>query len=169
MKRLLLIGACLWVTACGGSDAAPTPPVPAANVSVIGEGALVLHPSSDSRFLASLETPVRLRENAGGSAIWQFARMSILVNGVERERNELSRDQIVSAGFGSITANQNTVVRMLFRFNSTDFNGITMTLGIADNKDNRNFTVDVPFNTFTDVLVSNTPASSFTAPRLTRE
>jgi hypothetical protein len=44
-----------------------------------------------------------------------------------------------------------------------------MTLGIADNKDNRNFTVDVPFNTFTDVLVSNTPASSFTAPRLTRE
>jgi hypothetical protein len=43
-----------------------------------------------------------------------------------------------------------------------------MTLGMADNKDNRNFAVDVPFNTFTDVLLSNTPVS-FTAPRQTRE
>ena len=168
MTRLLLLGVCLWVTACGGSDAAPTPPVPAANVSAVGEGALVLHQSSDTRFLAALETPVRVRENAGGSATWQFARMSILMNGVERERNELSRDQIASAGFNSITANQSSVVRMIFRFNSQEFNGITMTLGMADNKDNRNFTVDVPFNTFTDVLLSNTPAS-FTAPRLTRE
>jgi len=109
-----------------------------------------------------------LRENAGGSATWQFARMSILVNGVERERNELSRDQILGAGFGSITPNQNAVVRMLFRFNSMDFNGITMTLGMADNKDNRNFTVDVPFATFSDVLLSNTPAL-YAAPRLTRE
>jgi hypothetical protein len=57
---------------------------------------------------------------------------------------------------------------MIFRFNSSEFNGITMTLGMSDNKDNRNFTVDVPFNTFSDVLVSNTPAS-FNAPRLTRE
>ncbi len=168
MKRFLT-GVCLVAAvACGGSDAAPTPAVPAANVSAIGEGSLVIHPSLDTRFLAALESPIRVRENAGGSAVWQYARLSITLNGVERERNEISRDQIVAAGFGSITANQSSLVRIYFRLNSTNFNGITMTLGMADNKDNRNFTVDVPFSTFSNVLQSNTPAKMPT-PGLYRE
>jgi hypothetical protein len=167
MKRLL-VGVCLFAAACGGNDAAPTPAVPAANVSGIGEGSLVLHPSADTRFAAALETPVRVRENSGGSATWQFARMSILLNGVERERNELSRDQIVSAGFGSITANQSQVIRMIFRLNSTNFNAITITLGMVDNKDNRNFNVDVPFSSFSNVTQSSVP-TSFNVPRLSRD
>jgi len=167
MKRLL-VGVCLFAAACGGNDAAPTPAVPAASVSGIGEGSIVLHPSADTRFAVAIELPVRVRENSGGSAVWQFARMSTLLNGVERERNELSRDQIVSAGFGSITANQSQLVRMIFRLNSSTFNGITITLGMADNKDNRNFTVDVPFSTFSNVTESSVP-TSFPVPRLSRE
>ena len=57
---------------------------------------------------------------------------------------------------------------MIFRLNSSTFNGITITLGMADNKDNRNFTVDVPFSSFSNVTESSVP-TSFPVPRLSRE
>ena len=63
MKRLL-VGVCLFAAACGGNDAAPTPAVPAASVSGIGEGSIVLHPSADTRFAVAIELPVRVRENS---------------------------------------------------------------------------------------------------------
>jgi hypothetical protein len=67
--RMCTAAAILALVACSDSPTAPTtPPIPAASVTAAGEGSLVLHPSVDTRFIAALETPVRIRETAGGSA-----------------------------------------------------------------------------------------------------
>jgi hypothetical protein len=153
-----------FLTACG-EDAIvnppppPPPPVPAAVVTATGAGALVLHPSLDSRFAVAMETPMRITETGGGAADWNFARMSIFLRGVEVERTEIGANAIQAAGFGRIAANSNATYRALFRFNSDDFDRIDITLGFTDVRDGRVFTVAVPFNSFPDVAVSFTPAA----------
>lgn len=157
MKRLFALATLLAAVSACSSPATPTPTVPAAVVQATGEGALVVHPSADGRFQFALEMPLRVRETAGGSASWTFARMSLLRNGVEIERSEVGRDVIVSAGFGSVAANSSSLARVVFRFNSLDFTSITITLGMSDVKDGRAFTADVPSNSFSDVTTSFTP------------
>ncbi|HET8644574.1 MAG TPA: hypothetical protein VFO85_03740 [Vicinamibacteria bacterium] len=150
---------------CGGgsSPSAPSqpapPPAPSAAVTANGAGALVLHPSLDTRFGVAMETPIRVQETAGGSANWSFVRMSLFRRGAEIERAELGANVINAAGFGTINARSNEVYRVLFRFNSDDFDRVDITLGLIDRKDGRAFTAAVPFNTFTDVNVSLTPMS----------
>ena len=85
--------------------------------------------------------------------------MSIFRRGAEVERLELNANDIRAAGFGRIVANSNTVYTVLFRFNSDDFDRIDLTLGFSDIKDARQFTVAVPFESFTDVTFSLTPMS----------
>src|SRR5512143_2574658 len=93
---------------CGGSSPSsstpPTtlPPTPAATITATGEGALVLHPSSDSRFHFALESPIRVTETTGGTASWNFARISYFLSGREVERNELGANDIATAGFSRI-------------------------------------------------------------------
>jgi hypothetical protein len=148
----------------GGGGGGPTPvttlpPVPAATVTATGEGALVLHPSLDTRFSFALETPLRIIETGGGTADWNFARISLFRKGLEIERYELGSDTIRSAGFSRINARSNQLIRVAFRQNSDNFDRVDITLGFGDIKDGRQFTVLVPFGSFSDVTVSPTPLS----------
>lgn len=151
------------ILSCGGGSGAPTPvtttlpPVPSAAITSTGEGALVIHPSLDTRFGFALETPIRITETTGGTADWNFARIAFFRNGAEIERNELGSDTIRAAGFGRIAARSNQLVRVAFRLNSDDFDRVDITLGFGDVKDGRQFTALVPFTSFTDVTISPTP------------
>ena len=78
----------------------------------------MLHPSLDTRFGFALETPIRITETTGGTADWNFARISIFLQGREIERYELGSDVIRSAGYNRVAANSNQVVNVLFRQNS---------------------------------------------------
>jgi hypothetical protein len=162
------LGAAIGLTAifaCGGGGGPTTPPpttqppVPAAAVTATGEGNLVIHPSVDTRFSFALETPLRIVETTGGTADWNFARISVFRKGAEIERNELGSDTIKAAGFGRIAARSNQLVRVAFRQNSDDFDRVDITLGFGDIKDGRQFTALVPPNSFTDVTISLTPLS----------
>ena len=164
MKTRILGAVALSMLAACGSDPVvppppPPPPVPAANITAAGAGTLVLHPSADSRFVIAMDTPIRITETAGGSADWNFARMSIFLRGVEIERTEIDANAIQAAGFGRIAVNSNAIYRAIFRFNSDDFDRIDITLGFTDVKDARVFTVAVPFNSFPDVNIGITPLS----------
>jgi hypothetical protein len=150
------------LSACGGSTPtaptpAPPPPTPAATITGVGAGALVVHPSLDARFGVALETPIRITETTGGTADWNFARISIFLSGREIERNELGSDVIRAAGFSRIAANSNQVYSIVFRQNSSNFDRVDITLGFADLKDARQFTAAVPFGSFTGVNLSLTP------------
>ncbi len=166
MRKVLASILVLALAACGGggssptAPSAPTPaPVPSAAITATGSGSLVLHPSRVSAFAVALETPIRITESAGGSADWGFARMQIFNRGLEVERTELTATDIQRAGAGRIGANSNEVHRVIFRFNSSTFDRIDITLGFSDVKDARQFTATVPFSSFSDVDLSVTPAS----------
>jgi len=165
MRKLAVFALLLALPACGGGDnkvtTPPTtlPPPPAAVITTTGSGSLVLHPSINPTYAIAMETPIRIMETAGGSADWGFARLSIFLNGLEVERAELSATDIRAAGFGRIPASSNTVYKVLFRFNSDDFDRIDLTLGFSDVKDGRQFTTTVAGSTFTDVTISLTPLS----------
>jgi hypothetical protein len=133
------------------------PVTPAATITAAGSGALVIHPSLDSRFAFALATPMRLTETAGGTADWNFARFQTFLAGREVERNEIGSDVIRAAGFGRVAARSNQVVTAVFRMNSDDFDRIDITLGFGDLKDARQFTVAVPGTTFTGVNISLVP------------
>jgi hypothetical protein len=184
VRRVLVLAAGLGLAAtlgaCGGGGgsngggcstnpagpgcATPPPPAPSASISGTGGGSLVLHPSIDGRFAVAMETPIRITESAGGAADWGFARMQIFNRGVEVERTELTANDIRAAGFGRIGANSNSVYRVIFRFNTDDFDRIDITLGFSDVKDARQFTAAVPFGSFTDVNVNFTPMSRSHVP-----
>jgi len=163
MRKIAAIALVLALPACGSSTTptpipTPTPPPPA-TITTTGAGSLVLHPSLNPTFSVAMETPIRIQETAGGSADWGFARLSLFRNGVEVERIELNANDIRAAGFSRIAASSNTVYKVLFRFNSDDFDRIDITLGFSDVKDGRQFTTAVAGSTFTDVTVSLTPLS----------
>jgi predicted small lipoprotein YifL len=164
--RVLLAAAALAaLAACGGGPTEPSPPpspqksTPGATVTATGEGALVLHPSLDARYTFALETPIRIRETAGGAADWNFARISFFLGGKEIERGELGSDVIQRAGYSRIAANSNQLYNVIFRSNSDNFDRVDITLGFGDIKDARQFTLAVPFSSFSDVNLSLTPLS----------
>ena len=169
IRRLTLLALAVALPACGGGGGngpvtptpAPTPPpAPNANVTATGGGALVLHPSASPSFSIAMEAPIRIQESAGGSADWNFARMSIFRRGAEIERLELTSVDIRAAGFGRIAANTNQVYTVLFRFNSDDFDDLVITLGFSDLRDGRQFTLTLDLETFTDVLISPIPRAA---------
>jgi hypothetical protein len=166
-KRLaVLCAAALWMPACGGDSGStpspqPTPtPVPGVTIVAAGNGALVLHPSADPAWAVSLYVPIRIQETGGGTATWNYARLSLWRDGVELERGEIGADIIASPpSWADIGARQDESYAMVFGFNTDEFDVITLTLGFSDKKDARQFEVDVPFETFTDVQISLEPLS----------
>jgi hypothetical protein len=152
------------LSGCGGDSSTPPttlptpPPTPAATITAAGESDLVVHPSADSRFAFALETPVRLIETTGGTADWNFARLSVLRGTTELERYELTAVDIDRAGFKHISARSNQLVRIVFRVNHDDFDHLDMVLGFGDLKDSRQFTVAVTAG-WTQVTGSPTPLS----------
>lgn len=165
MRKVLASVVLLSLAGCGGGGSSPTAvvptpaPVPYAAITATGAGALVLHPSAVRAFAVALETPIRITESSGGSADWGFARMQIFNRGLEVERTELTATDIQRAGAGRVDGHSNRVHRVIFRFNSSNFDRIDLTLGFSDLKDARQFTTSVPFSSFTDVELSLTPAS----------
>ena len=167
--KLCLVAACgaaMLMPACGGDsgggpDPLPTPtPIPAAAVTSMGNGALVVHPSANPAWGVSLEVPITIQETGGGTATWNFARLSLWRNGVELERGEIGADVIASPpSWADITARQSESYIMVFGFNTDDFDLITLTLGFSDKRDGRQFESNVPFESFTEVLISLEPLS----------
>lgn len=163
MKKSLVVLAIMAVGCGGGSSSSPTPvvvatptPAPAA-ITATANGALVLHPSSNRTFSIAMETPVRIRETGGGTADWNFARLSFFRGGREIERLEAGAEVIRTAGATRITPNANSAYNLVFRFNSDDFERFDLTLGFSDVNTGRQFTVAVDTNGFTDVNISLTP------------
>ena len=153
------------LVSCGGGGGSTTstpvttvPPTPAATVTARGEGNMVIHPSLDSRLFFALETPIRVTETGGGTADWNFARIQLFKRGVENERYELGADVIERAGYKKITARLNQVYTPVFRFNDENFDDAIVTLGFADLKDGRQFTV-ANVTGWNDVTISLTPLS----------
>jgi hypothetical protein len=172
MKSLALTALSLSLLAGCGSDGTPVvgpSPVPSvapgANITATGGGALVVHPSINPVYAVALETPIRIMESAGGSADWNYARMTLFLGGVQIERSEMGANALQAAGFGRITQNTNRVYATVFRFNSEDFDRIDLELGFTDARDGRTFAVVVPFNSFTDVNLSFNPMSLMRSPR----
>lgn len=171
MKKLLVVFGMITLVGCGGGGgssptpvATPTPAPPAAAITATGNGALVLHPSINRTFAIAMETPLRIRETAGGTADWNFARMAFFLNGREIERVEAGADVIRTAGATRITPNANSAYNLVFRFNSDDFDRIDITLGFTDVNTGRQFTAAVDGSTFTDVNLSLTPLFRKTNP-----
>ena len=135
------------------------PATPAVAITATGAGSLVIHPSIDTRFCCAMEARFRITETGGGTADWNFVRMQVVKNGAEIERFELGATSISAAGYTRVTANSNNVRTPMLRLNSQDFDRIDLTLGFSDIKDARQFTIAVPFGSFTDVTLSLTPAS----------
>lgn len=158
-------------SACGGSSpSTPTPvaaptPAPAAAITAKGNGALVVHPSINRVFAIALETPIKVTETGGGTADWNFARMSLFLRGREVERSEVGADTIRAAGSGRINPRTETTGTLIFRLNSEDFDDIRITLGFGDVNTGRQFTVDIDGSTFTDVNLSLTPLLRSSDPR----
>jgi hypothetical protein len=172
MRKMLALTLVILFPACGGggggSSRTPTQPaapvIPAAVITATGAGALVLHPSLDTRFAIAMETPIRVAETAGGSADWSFARLQLFRGGAEIERTELTANDIRAAGVSRIGGATSNVYTVVFRFNSDTFDRIDMTLGFADARDGRSFTAVVPGNTFTSVLIGLNPLGAGRSP-----
>ena len=163
MKRASALALLVCLIACGGGNdpvipPPPTvPPAPAVAITATGAGVLVIHPSINPNFAVAMATPIRVTETSGGTADWNFARLQLLLNGQEIERTELGASQIAAAGFNRITARSNAVYTVVFRFSSSNFDDIVITLGFGDVKDGRQFTATVPLGSFTDVGLDLTP------------
>jgi hypothetical protein len=132
-----LLGTALAVslTACGGGDPPPftgPTPAPRAAVTVTGDGPLVFHPSLDPTFALALDVPVHLQETAGGTADWNFARMSLLLNGAEVERAEIGSDVIRSLGYSRINPHASDSYVLTFRFNTDEVDDAHLILGFSD-------------------------------------
>jgi hypothetical protein len=152
----------LSLAACGGDNTVspppPTPtPVPAAAVTATGNGSIVIHPSAIAAWFFALEMPVRIQETGGGTADWNYARLTLFQDGVETERAEIGSDVIIAGGAGRIDAQADISRALVFRINSADFDDIQLELGLSDVNRGTQFTAAVPFNSFTDVTLSLTP------------
>ena len=163
---LLLAAGATILPACGGDGgsgptdhglATPTP-TPAATIQASGNGVIRLHPSQDLRFQVALEMPLSITESTGGTADWTFARYSVMKGGTEIERNEIGSDVLSQKGLSRINPRSTATPTLVFRQNALDFDSLAITLGFADTKDGRQFTVDVPFSSFAGVDISIIPA-----------
>jgi hypothetical protein len=160
-KQMLGILALSLVPACGG-DGGPTGTTTtavSASVTASGEGDLVIHPSVNPAYAIAMETPIRITETAGGRASWSYARMSLKLGGAEVERTEIGAEALRSSGYGPIAARSDGVYKLIFRFNSSEFDQVDITLGFRDSKDSRPFTAPIALESFEDVYLSFTPLS----------
>jgi hypothetical protein len=172
LRRFLAVGLLAVLGACGGGGdggggggGTVVAPTRDAAITANGSGALVLHPSINPTYFFALETPIRIQETGGGTADWNFARFSILRAGREVERGEIGSDVIRNNGWGRIGANSNAVYNVIFRFNSNDFDTISVTLGFADVATGRQFQAVIPESSFSGATLSLTPLKRPIDPR----
>ena len=103
----------LFLASCGSdnksSPSAPSapsapPPTPSAVVEFTGSGTVTLHPSINRTFRFAVKYPIRIRETGGGTATWNFFRVTYFKNSRQVERYELTASDIRSAGYSDIAA-----------------------------------------------------------------
>ena len=163
---LLMSIAVAAVFAACGDDPPPPPPtlpimptaVPAAAIQVSGNGDIAVHPSAVAAFAVAVEFPIRIQETAGGTAIWNFFRVSYFKNGREIERNEQGADAIQAAGYRNIGARATITADIITRANSSDWDDLELRLGFTDNKDARVFEQVLNLDSFDGVVLDLTPA-----------
>ena len=68
-------------------------------------------------------------------------------------------------GWASIGANSNAVFNVVFRFNSNDFDTISVTLGFTDTATGRPFEALIPESSFSGATISLTPLKRPIDPR----
>ena len=136
----------------------PPPPAPSATIQTMGNGNIVIHPSIDPTFCCTTEFPIRIRETSGGTAIWNFFRVSYFLNEVEIERAEQGADAIRSAGYRDIAANSTNDVVVFIRDNATNFDDVEILLGFADTKDGRQIEQMLDMRSFSGILFNPIPA-----------
>jgi hypothetical protein len=172
MKKSLLVVAVMatvsGLVACGGGGSSPTSPatpVPtpapsAAAITASGAGTLMVHPSKYSTWAYAIECPVRIRETGGGKAKWNYAHVSLMKAGREIERAEIGADILAAPpDLSNIAPLSDDTIRLYFRLNNVGFDRVDLTLGFTDVNSLRQFTVDVPFSSFSGVDLSLEPAS----------
>lgn len=145
----------------GGTSPTPTTTttaVPAAAIQVSGNGDIAVHPSAVAAFDFAVEFPIRIQETAGGTAIWNFFRVSYFKNGVEIERNEQGADAIQAAGYRNIGARATITPNVITRNNSVDWDDVELRLGFTDNRDARVFEQILTLDSFDGVVIDLTPA-----------
>ena len=153
------LGACDDDDESSSTSGPTTTEVTAAAVTSTGDGLLVVHPSAEPAWAWALEAPVRIAEHAGGSANWNWARISIFRDGQEVERAEIGSDGLSEAGVSTIAANSAQTYTLVFRLNSNVIDFFILELSFTDLKDGREFPSGVPFETFTGVGGSLAPLS----------
>ena len=163
LKLAFLAVSCLMFSACGGGSSSPTPvttlpPTPNATIETVGAGRIEVHPSAVSSHAVAVVFPISIRETAGGSANWNFMRVSYLLEGREIERAERTATEISATGASNIGPRASVTQNVTLRSNSNDWDDVTITLGFSDKKDGRQFTTNVPFNSFSGVILDFSPA-----------
>ena len=164
VARLAALVATLVFAACGDSPTRPPPPppppppVPSATIQVTGNGNIIVHPSADPAFLAADEFEIRIEETAGGSAVWNFFRVTFFLNGVQIERSEQGADAINALGFRDIDARSNTEATVIIRRNAPRFDFAELLFGFIDKKDGSQFEQMLDVSSFDGVLFSPRPA-----------
>ena len=167
MKKMLVLVVCataLAVGGCGGDGGPgpdPLPPsVPSAAITATGDGAIVVHPSLSPQWVTKIYVPIAIQETAGGTATWNYARLSRWLDGAEVGRGEIGADVLASPpSWADIGARQDESYALVFGFNTGDFDTLTLTLGFSDKKDGRQFEAEVPFESFSGVNISLEPLS----------
>jgi hypothetical protein len=83
--------------------------------------------------------------------------LALMSGGAETERVEIGSEFILGLGYNRVTANIDTTYRMYFGLHRKDFDSVVITLTFSDHKDGRQFTSDVPFESFSGVTESPEP------------
>ncbi len=135
----------------------PPPPVPAAAIQVSGNGNIEVHPSAVAGYGAAIVFPVQIQETAGGTAIWNYLRVSYYRSGAEIERYEQGADPIQTAGYRDIGARATVTADVITRVNATDWDDIQIRLGFIDNRDARAFEQTLTLDSFEGVVLDLTP------------
>ena len=158
----------LFLAGCGdGGSNSPTqstppppPPIPSAVVQATGSGTITIHPSIDRRFFFAFKYPIRVRETGGGTATWNFFRVSFFNNAREVERYELTANDIRSAGYSDIAARSDQTIEITARSNvrAGGFDDIQLLTEFADKKDGTVQQSNISLGSFDGVRVSLTPA-----------
>ncbi len=151
------VGLVVVLVGCGGggSSTGPTttttPPQPtqaSLTVTMNGRGLIGYSPYACCNY--RIQIPLNIKESAGLGANINYARLMFIRSGVERERQEISgNDVLLQVGTNHIAARGNWNLNMKFDFNEDNFDTLTLLVNFTDERGNVfNFTGNMDPNAF---------------------
>ena len=107
-----------------------------------------------------MKYPIRVRETGGGTATWNFFRVTYFKNSRQVERYELTANDIRSAGYSDIVAHSDKIISITARTNvrADDFDDFQLLAGFTDKKDGAVQQKEIRLSGFDGVRVDRTPA-----------